>query len=95
MASDRDHEMAVAVLCILADHGISPDLGEVLLSGNPSRGIRPGALYAAMNAIRADQVERDAKVAEEDGNNFDTDSHAESGRRIAAAIRQKGSDHGG
>ncbi len=100
MGSECDHELAAAVLVILADHGIGPDFGEVLLSGNPLRSIRPGALYAAIAAIRADQVERDAKVAEEAADHEGPFTEYFKGRDqgchdAAAAIRQKGSDHAG
>ncbi|WP_066703883.1 hypothetical protein [Sphingobium amiense] len=53
-----DSEMAAAVLILLAEYGLSPDYGEVLLQGNPMRGIRPGALHAVIAAIRADERER-------------------------------------
>ncbi len=42
-----------AALVALAEHGIEPDVQELLVSGNPMRGIRPGALEAALRAATA------------------------------------------
>lgn len=43
-----DREAATAALVILAEHGIAPDVGELLVFGNPSRGIAPGALVKVL-----------------------------------------------
>lgn len=48
-----DHEQAAAVLCLMADYGFPPDFGEVLLQGNPNRGIKPGVLFAIIAMITA------------------------------------------
>jgi hypothetical protein len=43
----------VAFLVVLAEAGISPDIGELLMQGNPTRGVAPGALRKAMLAYNA------------------------------------------
>jgi len=43
--------MASAALVALAEHGIPADLQELLVYGNPDRGISPGALSKAVQAI--------------------------------------------
>lgn len=43
-------EALVAALIIMARHGIEPDIQELLVSGNVGRGIKPGALSAALRA---------------------------------------------
>lgn len=47
---DPDLEAATAAIVALAGHGIPVDVQELLVSGDPSRGIRPGALSAAFKA---------------------------------------------
>lgn len=47
-----------AALVALAEFGIEPDTQELLVSGNPMRGIAPGALDAAISAaIRSTKQE--------------------------------------
>lgn len=41
---------ATAALIALAQHGIAPDVQEMLIRGNALRGIAPGALSAAIAA---------------------------------------------
>lgn len=59
-------EAEVAALVSLARHGIEPDIQELLTSGNPMRGIRPGALRVALLAAEArgrqKQIEEDAAL---------------------------------
>lgn len=47
---DPDIEVAAAGLCALAEHNIPVDVQELLVNGNPMRGIRPGALSACIKA---------------------------------------------
>lgn len=44
-------EMTTAALVALAEHGIPPDIQELLVHGNPSQGIAPGALGKAIRVI--------------------------------------------
>jgi len=44
-----------AALLVLTRHGIPPDIQELLIYGNPDRGIRPGALAAVLAAQDARQ----------------------------------------
>lgn len=44
-------EMASAALIALTDHGIPPDVQELLVYGNPELGIAPGALSKAVQAV--------------------------------------------
>lgn len=48
--TEKDIEAAAAALMELTVRNIPPDVQELLTLGNPSRGIAPGALYAAMHA---------------------------------------------
>lgn len=51
MSEDDTLQMAAAAaLCALAEHNIPPDTQELLVLGDPMRGIPPGALSAAMRA---------------------------------------------
>jgi hypothetical protein len=52
MTDDR-YDAAVKVLTILTTHGIPPDVQELLVYGNPSQGIAPGALSKAIAALAA------------------------------------------
>jgi hypothetical protein len=47
--TDDDVPDLVAALMILADHNVPPDVQELLLYGNPSRSIPPGALQAVLS----------------------------------------------
>lgn len=47
---DPDVEAAAAGLCALAEYGIPVDVQELLVRGDPMRGIRPGALSACIKA---------------------------------------------
>jgi hypothetical protein len=42
-----------AALVVLARDGIAPDIQELLVRGNPSQGVRPGALARALSRIRS------------------------------------------
>jgi hypothetical protein len=60
-------ERVTAAIVALAHHGIPSDVQELLLHGNPTRGIRPKALHAAIAATRPDLNTvklREAKWAE-------------------------------
>ena len=46
----KDSAAAVAALTALAEHGIPPDIQELLIFGNAARGIAPGALSKALKA---------------------------------------------
>jgi hypothetical protein len=46
-----DLELATAAIVTLTEHGIPPDVQELLVYGNPSRGIAPGALSKAIRAV--------------------------------------------
>lgn len=50
-----DWPTATAALVALAEHGIAPDIGELLTQGNPSRGIAPGAIFKVIAAINLAQ----------------------------------------
>jgi hypothetical protein len=87
-----------AFLVALAQHGIRPDMQEVLIRGNPDLGIPPGALRAAMaplisenDRLRQDlntAIERAAKVAEDVVNKAAEDQgEILLGNRIASSIR--------
>jgi len=52
MTVDR-YDAAIKVLTALTTHGIPPDVQELLVYGNPSRGIAPGALRKAIEALGA------------------------------------------
>lgn len=41
----------VAAIVALAEHGIAPDIQDLLTHGNPSRGISPGALHRVVRAV--------------------------------------------
>lgn len=58
--SDIDLEAASAGLAALADHNIPVDVQELLIFGDPSRSIPPGALSACIKAVLE---EHRAKVA--------------------------------
>jgi len=47
----KDKLAATAALTALAEHGIPPDVQELLVVGNPDRGIAPGALSKAVKAV--------------------------------------------
>ena len=47
---DLDTEVLCAALLTLTDFGIPPDVQELLVNGDPQRGIRRGALSAAFKA---------------------------------------------
>lgn len=49
-SEDPDVNASVAGLLALAEHGIPVDVQELLVHGDPSRGIRPGALSACIKA---------------------------------------------
>lgn len=55
-------EHLAAALVILTEQGIPADVQELLVNGNPDRGIPPGALGKALTAVRAQALE-DAKDA--------------------------------
>lgn len=46
-------ELAAAVLIALAEHGIPPDIQELLVVGNPMRGIAPGAITKIIKVVKA------------------------------------------
>lgn len=50
-ADEAANEVLTAALLALAQHGIPPDIQELLLAGDPTRGIAPGALRAALDAV--------------------------------------------
>lgn len=60
-------EELVAALVVLTRFGIEPDVQELLVSGNASRGIRPGALATALQTAadkaRVEERERCAGIA--------------------------------
>jgi hypothetical protein len=63
---DRRSEMTsitddahIAALTALAEAGIEPDVQELLVAGNPSRGIAPGALTKALKAAAGSRISRD------------------------------------
>lgn len=43
-----DIELVAATLIILTQEGVPADVQELLVYGNPARGIRPGALLRAL-----------------------------------------------
>lgn len=45
-----DLKAATAALTALAEHGIPPDVQELLVYGNAATGVRPGALSSAVAA---------------------------------------------
>jgi hypothetical protein len=47
---DRDLHAAAAALVALAEHEIPTDTQELLVNGDPNRGVRPGALSKAIRA---------------------------------------------
>lgn len=47
---DPDLDAATAGIVALAQHGIPTDVQELLVRGDPMRGIKPGALSAAFLA---------------------------------------------
>ena len=51
-AIEAKRDRLVAALVVLAEHGIPTDIQDLLVSGDPMRGIRPGALHAAIRAGR-------------------------------------------
>jgi hypothetical protein len=61
-AMDDSKEMyaAAAALSALTKHGIPPDVQELLVYGNPSRGIEPGALSETVKAILLSLNKREA-----------------------------------
>jgi hypothetical protein len=48
----------IAAVLKLAERNIPPDIQELLVTGNPDKGIRPGALLAAIQAA-FDHAERE------------------------------------
>lgn len=68
MTSPRELSDIAAALVVLARHNIPTDIQELLVRGDPARGIKPGALAAAIEALRESerQAEREeaAKVAD-------------------------------
>lgn len=58
---DSNIEEVAAALVSLTDSGIPPDIQELLVHGNPSRGIPNGALYRALVAAR---IYRDQRAAQ-------------------------------
>jgi hypothetical protein len=48
-APTRQLEAAAVALLKLAEYNIPVDVQELLINGNPSRGIRPGAFVAALS----------------------------------------------
>lgn len=58
-----EEQLAAPVLA-LAQAGIPPDIQELLVRGNPSRGIAPGALAKAIAAARPDPAILAAAEAE-------------------------------
>jgi hypothetical protein len=53
MSDHINERAAAAALLVLAEHGIESDVQELLLRGSLRRGVRPGALAAAMAAACA------------------------------------------
>jgi hypothetical protein len=53
----REVEAVARAVQALADCNVPPDVQELLLHGNPSRSVRPGALLAALDAARGETVE--------------------------------------
>lgn len=51
--TDRDHMLLAAMLVSLASDNIPGDTQELLVYGNPERGIRPNALLRALQHQRA------------------------------------------
>ena len=51
-------EELIAALTTLAERGIPADIQEMLVSGNPDRGIAPGALAYALKAALRAPIER-------------------------------------
>lgn len=49
-STDPDVDAAVAALTALAGHNIPVDVQELLVAGDPMRGIPPGALSACVKA---------------------------------------------
>lgn len=60
---ERATTALTAAVTSLAEHGVPPDIQELLIYGNPNRGIVPGALLRAVGAVLAIQslAERSAK----------------------------------
>lgn len=53
VGAGNPHELAAAALVALAEHGVGPDIGEMLVQGNLTRGVRPGAIYKLIEVVRA------------------------------------------
>ena len=49
--ADTDRRAATAALTALAEHGIPPDVQELLVRGKPNMGVKPGALSKAAAAV--------------------------------------------
>jgi hypothetical protein len=58
MTDDELLYKTTAALVVLTEHGIEPDVQELLVYGNPSRGIAPGALRKAIQAALAATLSR-------------------------------------
>lgn len=58
MANENNMDDVAAALVSLADSGIPSDIQELLVHGNPSRGIPSGALYRALVMVRANREQR-------------------------------------
>lgn len=83
-------EMSAAALVILAEANIPPDIQELLVRGDPMRGIAPNALGKALTAARQQGIEDAAKVAENYDKTLAVDVSSQEYRyqmNIAAAIR--------
>jgi hypothetical protein len=59
----------VAALVVLAERGIPTDVQDLLVAGDPMRGIAPGALEAAIEAAQdaAEEAERISNTCDEPG----------------------------
>ena len=59
MRNEDDSPAAIAALLALTEHGVPADIQELLVYGNPLRGVKPGALRAAFSAYLQRLVARD------------------------------------
>lgn len=62
-------DRTVLALLALAKHNIPPDIQELLLIGDPEKGISPGALWAAIKAVTEaeEEAERLANICDVEG----------------------------
>ena len=64
--SDQDRDAATAALVALAADNIPTDIQELLVYGNPDRGVRPGALSRAIAAALRPSGEKGRVVVDHD-----------------------------